>query len=124
MSVDCLETDNLASIGAALEWQLPERLDHLARCAQCRESLLQLGRLRQQLLEVPPVEGVALGRPHPRLPPVRPGGTLWGARWPSGTLARARLAGALVTAATVAIAAATLLLAAGLLGGGGGPGAP
>ncbi len=110
MSTDCLDTDTLTSVGAALEWQVPERLEHLAGCAGCRAGLVELARLRAHLLDVRVVEPPLSVAPRPDL-------RLGAGPAPGGAAARpSRLARALVGGSTLLVAAATLVLALALLG--------
>ncbi len=111
MSDDCLDTDSLTSVGEALAWQVPERLDHLAACADCRRELSALAGLRAELLDVPaalaisPVAVAASRTPAPANLAFRP------ESWPA-----TRLAGVLAAGATFLIAVATLTLVLGFLG--------
>lgn len=113
MSDDCLDTDSLASVGEALAWRVPERLDHLAACGTCRGELLALAGLRAELLDVPRADALGVAPAPEAAPwtrarstaPLRPGST-----------APTRLAGVLAAGATFLIAAATLALVMGFLG--------
>ncbi|HEX9105720.1 MAG TPA: hypothetical protein VF832_00795 [Longimicrobiales bacterium] len=65
MSTACPDTDALVDVAAALEWDVPARLEHLAACAHCRASLAELAQLRRELERVPeavPVPASATGR--------------------------------------------------------------
>ncbi len=104
MTTDCLDTDTLASVAAAVEWDVPERLRHLAGCKACRTRLVELARLHAELLDVPTVEP-----PLSALPPLLDGS-------PGAEVRPSRLARALVGGSTLLVAAATLVLALGLLG--------
>ncbi len=112
MTDDCFDTDSLASVGEALAWRLPDRLDHLAACATCRRALLELAGLRRDLLDVPVADGLGVPRAGSAATLVSP--------WPASTAravrARTRLTGALAAGATFVIAAATLALVMGFLG--------
>ena len=58
MSVNCLDTDALVSVGAALDWDVPGRLDHLAACERCRAGLADLADLRGKLTGIAAVPGI------------------------------------------------------------------
>ena len=135
MSDNCLDTDSLTSVGEALAWRVPARLDHLAACASCRRELLALADLRAELLDVPGVDGLVVA-PAPAAAPrtrVRPAGadglvvapapeaaprTRAGPtpRLGPGSRPPTRFAGVLAAGATFVVAAATLALVMGFLG--------
>jgi len=46
---ECIDTDRLATVAGALEWDVERRLDHLARCAHCRAELRELAELHDLL---------------------------------------------------------------------------
>ena len=55
MTDHCLDTDWLVSVGTALEWDVPARLDHLAVCERCRAGLVELADLHGELAAAPPL---------------------------------------------------------------------
>lgn len=48
---DCLDTDTLAAVGQALDWNVDQRLDHLVGCPSCRELLTTLAAARHALAQ-------------------------------------------------------------------------
>ena len=48
---DCLDSDTLAAVGQALDWDVDEPLDHLCTCQSCRVSLATLAATRHALAE-------------------------------------------------------------------------
>jgi predicted anti-sigma-YlaC factor YlaD len=57
---ECIDTDRLATVAGALEWDVERRLDHLARCAHCRAELRELAQLHELLAgEIAPAPGLA-----------------------------------------------------------------
>lgn len=54
----CLDTDTLATVGAALEWDVEAGARHLLGCASCQDTLRQLASAHAALAEeVPPRAG-------------------------------------------------------------------
>ena len=49
MQSECPDTDDLASIGAAFNWETERGIRHISSCESCRASLADLARLRTVL---------------------------------------------------------------------------
>ena len=47
----CLDLDRLVAVGAAIDWQVDEVLDHLGDCAECRAELQRLASVHSALSE-------------------------------------------------------------------------
>jgi predicted anti-sigma-YlaC factor YlaD len=56
----CLDRDALVTLGAALDWEIEERLRHLAECESCRAELKRLATVHSVLgEELQPAPGFA-----------------------------------------------------------------
>ncbi len=49
---NCLDTDTLVGVGAAIGWETEDTLRHIATCQECHEELRRLTRLHGVLLGV------------------------------------------------------------------------
>ena len=58
----CLDTDTLATIGQALDWNLDESLRHLLECEPCRESVAALASVQRTLAHEEPAAPVLVER--------------------------------------------------------------
>ena len=52
----CLDTDTLATVGQALEWDIDEPLRHLLECEACRVSVAALAGVQQALAQEAPAD--------------------------------------------------------------------
>ena len=62
---DCMGTDALASIAAALEWKLDAGLEHLRTCAECRTRLAVMVSIHQAValeIDVPEKTLTSIGQ--------------------------------------------------------------
>ncbi len=121
MTEPCLDTDALVSVASALEWAVPERLDHLAACERCRTRLSELAEFRSELtaaipapeLDAVPVTASAGAGLATVMPPLAAKDTLS----PAAGATRPRPAAPRVATATFLTAGATALLVIMLLAG-------
>ena len=58
----CLDSDTLASIGQALEWDIEEPLRHLLECDTCRESVAILAGAQRVLAQEAPADPALVDR--------------------------------------------------------------